>query len=182
MELFIFIIIVVIIAAVVGQGKKADYEKFLKDNKITVTKKSKPFKDGKIIIFDQPKSKLWIYQPLMKKQIGFVSNQITGCELIIDNETNYSSSIASTAGRAVIGGLIAGGVGAIIGGVTSSKKGNSTVKYMQLTLSTSDLNNPYIKIVALKDSNGVKRDSTGFRTQYDNAMHWCKFIEALTHR
>ena len=94
----------------------------------------------------------------------------------MDNETNFSISVASAAGRAAIGGLLAGGVGAIIGGATSSKKGSSIVKYMQLTISTSDLNNPYTRIVVLKDKNGVKRDSSEFRK---NMMMQCIGVNLL---
>ncbi|WP_462411448.1 hypothetical protein [Neobacillus sp. Marseille-QA0830] len=178
------IVTFIIILAIIGYfapDKKAEYEKFLKDNNITVTKESKPFQDGKRIIFDQNKRMLWIYKPLAAKQIGVPINLITGCELNIDGETNFSTSITSTAGRAVLGGMIAGGVGAIIGGATGRKKGISVVKHMQLSISTLDLQNPYIKIVIIQNSNGVERESSGYRKKYDNAMYWCKFIEALPH-
>lgn len=167
-------------AITVNKKNKLGFETFVKENKIMITKKSDPFKDGKILIYDEHKNLLWIYQTLGKKSLCFPSQSITGCELTVDDETNFKTSVSSAAGRAIVGGVLAGGVGAIIGGVTGQKKGSSVVKNMELAISTSDLNCPYVKIIVLKDSNGIKKDGIIFRTQYDLAMYWCKFIEALT--
>jgi hypothetical protein len=159
---------------------KAKFETFISENNITTSKKSDPFRDGKIIIFDELTKMLWIYQPFIPNQFGFHTSNITGCELTIDDETNFKTSVAGAAGRAIVGGVLAGGVGAIIGGVTGKKQGSTVVKNMNLIISTSDLNCPYVNISIINDNKGLQKNNFIFKTQYDAAMYWCKFIEALT--
>lgn len=55
---------------------------------------------------------------------GWVSRgygRITDIELSIDDSVAFQSSLSSATGRAIAGGVLAGGVGAIIGGVTGRK-------------------------------------------------------------
>lgn len=159
------------------------YGNFIKENNITVTKKSNIFHDGKVIIYDESTNYLWFYGPTIKrKKIGFPVSTLTSCELTVDKETQFKTSLGSTAGRAIVGGLLFGGVGAIIGGVTGKKKGKSLVHEMELLFSTSDLENPYISVIAFKNKKGVKLDSFKFKTQLDNARYWCKFTEAVIER
>ena len=51
------------------------------------------------------------------KYIGFISK----CELVFDNETVFSTDRASQAFGTIIGGVLLGGVGAIIGGLSGEK-------------------------------------------------------------
>ncbi|WP_139785622.1 hypothetical protein [Cytobacillus gottheilii] len=52
---------------------------------------------------------------------GRYYHEITKVELVIDDTVAYQSSLSSAVGRAVVGGVLAGGVGAVIGGVTGKK-------------------------------------------------------------
>lgn len=54
----------------------------------------------------------------------YTYSAILSCEVLEDGETTYKKS--STVGRAIVGGVIAGGAGAIIGGL--SGKENKTKK------------------------------------------------------
>lgn len=71
-------------------------------------------------------------------------SDIIGCEVIEDGETTYRKSGAL--GRAVVGGIIAGGAGAIIGGVTAKGQENKEVKTVDFKLLLRDTNNPSFRI------------------------------------
>lgn len=71
-------------------------------------------------------------------------SDILGCEVVEDGETTYRKSGAL--GRAVVGGIIAGGAGAIIGGVTAKGQENKEVKTVDFKLLLRDTNNPSFRI------------------------------------
>lgn len=52
----------------------------------------------------------------------YAYHQIIECELTEDGNTISKTSRASQLGCALVGGLVAGGVGAIVGGLSGSKK------------------------------------------------------------
>lgn len=71
-------------------------------------------------------------------------SEIHGCEVVEDGETTYRKSGAL--GRAVVGGIIAGGAGAIIGGVTAKGQENKEVKTVDFKLLLRDTTNPSFRI------------------------------------
>lgn len=75
----------------------------------------------------------------IKRHFGYIGrfpiSTIAECELTVDNVTNYKTSIKSSAGRAIVGGVLAGGIGAVIGGVTGKKVGSNVVKRIDLIIS-----------------------------------------------
>src|SRR5690554_4944741 len=71
-------------------------------------------------------------------------NDILGCEIIEDGETTYRKS--STIGRAIVGGFIAGGAGAVIGGLSGKEKENKELKTLDFKIVFKDTNKPSFKI------------------------------------
>jgi len=71
-------------------------------------------------------------------------SDILGCEVVEDGETTYRKSGAL--GRAVVGGIIAGGAGAIVGGITAKGQENREVKTVDFKLLLRDTNNPSFRI------------------------------------
>lgn len=69
---------------------------------------------------------------------------ILSCEIIEDGETAYRKS--SSIGRAIVGGVIAGGVGAIIGGFSGKERENKEIKYLDLRIVLKDTNNSSFKV------------------------------------
>src|SRR5690606_14697946 len=63
-------------------------------------------------------------------------SSIMSCEIIEDGETIYRKS--NTLGRAVVGGVIAGGVGAVIGGLTAQGKQDKEIKTIDLKILIRD--------------------------------------------
>lgn len=159
-------------------GKKEENELaiFKANNKIKKYKLARFNRE--YLIYDFERDGLWIYNP--KKDFGFINkNSIFGCELKIDDNTEYRTSISSAAGRALVGGLLLGGVGAIIGGVTGRKDARNLVHKVTLALyfESSNGNNGYKEIEVFSDVSGSKMDNSDFRDHYNRAMSWCKFIE-----
>lgn len=89
-------------------------------------------KGKKICIIEDYKPKIYSFSDLIKS------------ELVIDGQTVSSNSI----GRAVVGGVLAGGVGAIVG--ATSAKNKEKISSIKLRLTFNDLDNPVCKISFLE--------------------------------
>lgn len=72
-------------------------------------------------------------------------SDIKSYELVEDGQTITSGGL----GRAVVGGLAFGGVGALVGAVTGGKKDKSKVTKFQIKFNTTDISNPvrYIDLI-----------------------------------
>ncbi|MCP1324340.1 hypothetical protein [Bacillus sp. S0628] len=182
--IFLFVLtcaIVLPIAEYTLRRDKKRLKSFISKNKITPFQ-TDYFVDGNYIIYDNRDCKVWIYNP--KKNTYFCANtrDITGCEMRIDNSTEFRTSMFSTAGRAIVGGAIAGGLGAIIGGVTAKQTGKKMVDKIELLISFDNMSSPYRTITVLDSTNGVSINSFDYKDNYDKAMHWCKLFERLSDR
>lgn len=84
-------------------------------------------------------------------------------ELIEDGNSITKGGI----GRAVAGGLLFGGVGAIVGGVTGKRKTKSTVNKLQVKITVNSISEPirYINLIASE----VKKKSLTYKTALTNA-------------
>ena len=71
-------------------------------------------------------------------------NDILSCEIVEDGETVYQKS--RTIGRSIIGGAIAGGTGAVIGGLSGKTKENKEIKSLVLRIVFKSTNKPIVKL------------------------------------
>lgn len=69
-------------------------------------------------------------------------DELISCSTIIDNETMTSTSRGGQVAGAVVGGVLLGGVGALVGALTSKKKSQTTIKNVQIKLVFNSLDNP----------------------------------------
>lgn len=69
---------------------------------------------------------------------------ILSCEIVEDGETVYQKS--RTIGRSIIGGAIAGGTGAVIGGLSGKTKENKEIKSLVLRIVFKSTNKPIVKL------------------------------------
>jgi hypothetical protein len=67
---------------------------------------------------------------------------IIDCELLIDDVSAYKKSMSGTLGRALVGGVLLGGVGALVGGLTSSSNEIRDIRKIDLKVIIRDLSNP----------------------------------------
>lgn len=111
-----------------------------------------------------------------KHQDIYRYDQIVGFELLEDGETITKGGL----GRAVAGGLLFGGIGAIVGGVTGGKKSKNVCKSLQikLTLRNSPKQTEYLPFIATETKTG----SIIYKTAYKLAQDALSALQLATEK
>lgn len=104
-------------------------------------------------------------------------NKILQCEIVVDNETTLKQSTSGTVGRAILGGVLTGGVGAIIGGVTGAKKQKETIQNIDLKIIIDDSMNPIFKVNFF--SGNTPKNSIEYKNVYSKAEKWHAVLAGL---
>lgn len=103
---------------------------------------------------------------------------ILSVEIIEDGVSVTRTSRSSQLGGALVGGVLSGGVGAIIGGASGSKTTTENIKQINLLITVNDIHNPIYTINFF--SSNV--DSTVQNTNHKDAIMVCKeWYSILTH-
>lgn len=146
-----FVIGMIIVA--IGSSKNAKQRKAKQDSFINEQEKegivlsNKTNIENGVISIDKGREKI-VYiddkgSSLIKKEFSFAD--IISCELIKDGQTIYKKSATRTIGGAIVGGVISGGVGAIIGGLSGSSKEKEKVNSIDIKITLRDIDNPSFK-------------------------------------
>lgn len=134
------------------------------------------FEDNHILLHDIDGEQFWVISPT-----GYISRyyeDISDVELVIDDVVEYKTSLASSAGRAIAGGVLAGGIGAVVGGMTGSKSGSKAVQRIELILSYQNGKKVYSKITLLNSEKGESIFGDIYRDAYEDGLYWSKLIAA----
>jgi len=99
---------------------------------------------GEDFVIDIPNKKIYIEGSRKRKEYNF--SDILECQILRDDEVVAKSGV----GRAIVGGLIAGGVGAIVGAATRGSK--NKIKSLSVRVVFSDISNPMIIFKLIKES------------------------------
>ena len=99
---------------------------------------------GLFIAIDDNTNRIAIKLNGEKKITTYSYNDILSCEIIEDGVSIYKKSTTRTVGGAVLGGVIAGGAGAIVGGLSGKQSKEREYKKIQLKLVIKDTKNPNI--------------------------------------
>jgi hypothetical protein len=100
---------------------------------------------------------------------------------VIENGTSITTTNrASQVGGAVVGALALGGVGAIIGGLSGSKKSESKVDDLRLRVVLGDRTRPE-HVINLISGGAHARKSAYYRAQRQVADEWSARLRALRH-
>ncbi|MEX3625079.1 hypothetical protein [Viridibacillus arvi] len=154
------------------KGVKGGLQGFLQEQGIT-NYEYQYTADNQYIVHDKGNKMFWIYGN------GFVGRgyeTITDVKLSIDDSVAYQSSISSAVGRAVVGGVLLGGVGAVIGGVTGKKNGKKIVHKVDLILSFNTPDTPYKKVSFMQEEKGVDVFSDQYKTAEEDGLYWSNLI------
>ncbi len=92
------------------------------------------------VAIDRKLEKIALFNINSKVPAMLLFSDITDYEIIKDNVTVFKKS--GSVGNAVIGGLLFGGVGAIVGSATSKSTGQEKTKKAVLKINTNNFDNP----------------------------------------
>lgn len=123
-------------------------------------------KVGNYIDFDEERELLVIEEVLFgkrKRPCIFEFKEIVEVELLEDGDTITKGGL----GSAALGGLLFGGVGAIVGGVTGARKTKSIVNKLQVKITLNNFNAPRLIIDLLEIP--TMTNSSIYKTAYDYA-------------
>ena len=135
-----------------------------------------------VLLINDDAKQICILRPNIKKVIGF--DQVIDVEYIVNEDTVASKSTLNTIGRAVIGGVLAGGVGAIVGGLsgktkTESKISNIAVKVLIRDIDIPALNITYFDCKTLPDRKPVAPDSIYCQNEILMAQNFVNTISVI---
>ena len=105
----------------------------------------------------------------------FRLSSIVSCEIVEDGVQLASTDRGSQLAGIAVGGMLAGGVGAVIGGLSGSRRSTSYVKKVFLRFITDDFDRPNHDIVLLDrsyDKTGVERDHSDYKEALETAELW----------
>lgn len=111
-----------------------------------------------------------------KKEGYYRFTDLISFDLIMDDESVSSGGL----GRAFVGGALLGGVGAIVGATTGSKKTRKIVNHMAIKLTVNDLDNPLIIIPLITKK--TKTKSKEFKIAETEAHKILATLELITKK
>lgn len=91
----------------------------------------------------------------MKEMINLTD--VIEVELIQDNDIVSKVSSSSAISRAIVGGALAGGIGAVIGGNTAKSKSLNKLSRISFKFKINDMDNPYKEILIFSDKKGLSK-------------------------
>ena len=115
---------------------------------------------------DQEKKKIMVItaedrdSELRKHIIDF--SDIISVELLKDSNVSYSKSTMRTIGGGIVGGVIAGGAGAIVGGLSGGSKEERTISNISVKLLLRNLNLTSITMECLKNGSILDNSDSPF--------------------
>lgn len=109
----------------------------------------------------------------------FLFKDILESEVLIDGETVTKTSRSSQLGGALIGAVVAGGVGAIIGGLSGNTSSKEKVEKIQLKIIVNDTRKPIRMISFLEEPISVDKKDDKFKRANDEVMHWHSLFKVL---
>lgn len=138
-----------------------------KINTFNVTKKI-----GKHIEFDDNTKQILIIDKFENKLLEY--KDIVEYELLEDGESITKGGL----GRAVAGGVLFGGVGAVVGGITGKKKSKTMINSLKVKITVNNMSNPdiYINLVTSQ----LKENSILYKAAANEAQEIISTLAVIT--
>ena len=117
---------------------------------------------GRFIAIDEDSQQIAVKINYGSNPIVYKYKDILSCEIITDGESVYKKSTARTIGGAVVGGILSGGAGAIVGGLSGQSTKGKKYKKIQIKLLVKSISNPsiFITFFDIKDLGETKAIDT----------------------
>lgn len=153
-------------------------------NKKVVILKSNSNHNYKTSNLVQNDGELFIGYETPTSNIKYESNvyeysDILESEVITDGVTVTKTSRSSQIGRAILGGIIAGGVGTIVGGLSGKTNSKDTVSSIKLRLFLNDTSHPYEVFNFLEKSSPIDKNKPYYHKVNDDVMRWHAIFKAI---
>ncbi|MEH7236791.1 SHOCT domain-containing protein [Bacillus sp. JJ1562] len=136
-------------------------------------------KIGTLVEFDDNQKKWLVLSPVLgKREKSTVYNysDIIDFELLEDGESVASGGL----GRALVGGALFGGAGAIVGGVTGKKRTKGVCTSLKIKVTVNDMNNPAVYITFL--STKTKKDGFIYKSIFNHAQECLSTFQLICDR
>jgi len=150
----IILVLVVVIIGVILQGsfnskKKNERNKAMNQilsgiENFAVSKKVDGFAGYYIFAIDETNEKIALVTQATKHVVNF--SDVIGVELIEDGSTVSKKSTTRTIGGAIVGGILAGGAGAIVGGLSGPSTQKNKVSSVSVKILLRNLDNPALVV------------------------------------
>lgn len=137
--------------------------------------------DNKLsLLFDDKHQKIYFINLDKVKQYSY--SDILESRIVENKESITVTSRGSQIGGALLGGIIAGGIGAIIGGLSGSKHNINKIDSLELYIIVNDTIQPIQKISFLKNDNGMSPKDKKYIEIKNRVEHWHSLISVLIRR
>lgn len=133
-------------------------------------------KIGSMLHIDENQKK-WIipdgFTGKVKKAKVYDYSDIVDFELLEDGESITKGGL----GRAAVGGVLFGGVGAIVGGATGKKKSKPVCTNLKIKITLNDMKNPVVYLNFI--SSETKKDSLIYKNMYNTAQECLSTLQLI---
>ena len=140
-------------------------------------------KDHTGIAIDLTWGKLLLLRDGSETCVGF--EQLISVELFEDSVSLVHTNRGSQVGGVIVGGLLAGGVGAVVGGLSGSRRSSEKVRKLVLKIITDDFNDPNHEVTFLLHSFGepsLNRRHPIYKEALENASLWHSRLTTIMKR
>lgn len=131
---------------------------------------------GNFIKFDDINELILVPGGFLNNDIVYNYNNIIDFELLEDGESVASGGL----GRALVGGALFGGTGAIVGGVTGKRKNKEFCSSLRIKITLNDINNPTIYINFINSK--TKTNSFTYKTLFNSAQDCLSVLQIITNK
>lgn len=193
MELLIFIIIIVVLAicAIVRPADLIDKRKANERKEVLDAKISKlPLKENFIniiglkyryaFLIDKAARKIYYITPEITKEVPF--SHIISVEILEDNTLLFSKSVSVDG--AILGGVLAGGAGMVVGGLSGETKQKKNVSKVAVKIKIRDYSMPSLFIECfnsreLLGNNEIWSTHNVYREELQNAQKIADYLSVI---
>jgi hypothetical protein len=138
----------------------------------------------KAILIDEKKSVIALFDKVndIYKQQLYDFSQVIATEIYEDDSSVIKTDRSSQLGGALVGGFLAGGVGAIIGGLSGKEKINKQAKRLTLRITLDDLKSPLQQINFLNLHNSIPRENPLYKESSEEILKWHNVFAVIINR
>lgn len=125
------------------------------------------------------KGQAYLFRPSYTSGMALDHTSVIGVEVVEDGITVTPAGRGRQVGSAIVGGAVAGGTGAVIGGLGTSKTSREHVNKIHVRLSLDNARFSLIEITFLNaPGNGLPKNNPSYLKARTDAFGWCAKIES----